>query len=1340
MAMGDREREANGSRPGKPVRRAAALVLLMVGAACTTSPNPSSTSSSSLPEGGAGSPGDGGPSQPAYTMLTRGAHPLAQPQFELGPLDPSKRIENLSLVFKLSPEQVADRTALLAAVIQPGSPQDHQWLTPEDYASRFGAKSADIDRAVAWLKSQGLDVYDTPSRLGARVTFAGTVATLEAAFRTQMNRYLVRGETHYAMSPAPSIPTDLADIVLAIHNTHDFYPRPSKPKLKVIPSAVCPTGGLCNGDGIAPPDWATIYDVNSLYTTGIAGTKITGAGVTIAVVGITEISQTDLTAFRTRYGLATNPITMTLVPNTGAPQSDNGAGLEAVLDTEWSGGIAQAATINYVYTGANDGDVDDATYYAIEQNFGGVLSESWAGCEEGFTTNDADVLETFGSAASLLGITYVAASGDDGAAACQGEGGLYVNMPASFPGVTAVGGTGFAIPGGLNFNSSGNVTGYGTETVWNEFHDAYTADGVAAGGGGISSVFTRPSYQGSIPTCTSVGTLPTGVTPSTMREVPDVALTAASGSSQYGYFIECTFDSHTDDCTATGTDPVVIAIGGTSASTPSFAGVMALANQATGGRMGNVNPLLYLLNTTTPSGFHDITTGNNEVTCKPASDPGCPAGKLYGYAATTGYDCASGLGSIDATNLVTQWATLTPTSTSLTPSVSTTSEGASITLTATVDVLAVNPNVLGGAVTFTFESYLNNGDLDLSWPLGTTTVTGTTTSGTASLSVAIPPGMVKPDQAVDVVAMYGGDATHLASVSAKSNITFSPISTLCSTPPTTSVAEGATFTYSSSGGVPPVRWYIDSDSTCNASGDACSSLIETTGVFTAGTGEAGYVLVAGIDSDGAEVYSEVTVGSPTGTAPWAGDAGILTNGCCTPITKCPAPDNCGTISNGCGGTISCGTCTAPQTCTGNVCGCTPITSCPAGDNCGTVSNGCGGTINCGTCTAPQTCTGNVCGCTPITTCPAGDNCGTAPNGCGGTLNCGTCAAPQTCGGGGKANECGCTAITTCPAGENCGTVPNGCGGTLNCGTCAAPQTCGGGGKANECGCIPLTACPAGDNCGTVPNGCGGTLNCGTCPAPLACGGSGTPNACGCTPLTVCPAGDNCGTVPNGCGGTLDCGTCAAPLTCGGGGTPNACGCTPLTACPAGDNCGTVSNGCGGTLSCGSCSAPETCGGSGISNVCGCTPITTCPAGDTCGTVPDGCGGTLSCAPGCSSDQTCTSNHCVANPVDGGRDSGSGTDSGRDTGTDASKDSGEEKDSSAERDSGKKDDGGKPASDSGANDSAPDGGDGYKIIGGCGCRTAKPISSSPALAGFGALFLLGGARARRRRRREGARSE
>jgi hypothetical protein len=352
---------------------------------------------------------------------------------------------------------------------------------------------------------------------------------------------------------------------------------------------------------------------------------------------------------------------------------------------------------------------------------------------------------------------------------------------------------------------------------------------------------------------------------------------------------------------------------------------------------------------------------------------------------------------------------------------------------------------------------------------------------------------------------------------------------------------------------------------------------------------------------------------------------------------------CGNPPNGCGSTLSCGTCPAGQICgTSFTCitpSCTPLTTCPAPDNCGTIPDGCGGTVNCGTCTAPLTCGGsgtlNVCGsatCIPLTACPSPDNCGTIGDGCGGTINCGTCTAPQTCGGEGTPNVCGgtgCTPFTCGNAGPdggayNCGTQANGCGGSLNCGTCTPPETCGGGGSPGVCGnggCVPLTACPNGENCGTIGDGCGGTLNCGTCTPPQTCGGGGMPSVCGgtaCVPTTCTKLGLNCGTQADGCGGSLNCGTCTAPDTCGGGGTPGVCGtatCQPTTCTALGFNCGPAGDGCGGALNCGTCTAPETCGGGGKPSVCGdatCKPTTCTALGFNCGPAGDGCGGELQC--------------------------------------------------------------------------------------------------------------------------------
>jgi subtilase family serine protease len=302
----------------RPARYAASATIAllvgstMVGGCGTGAPTPTATSEAGM-----------GPasSAPAYVRIDRGAHPLARPEVDVGPLDPGMRIDHLSILFKLSPKQVRERDALLADLIDAGSPRYHQWLTTTEYAARFGARPDDIARVTSWLAQQGFDVHDV-SPLGARVTFSGTVASLQTAFHTEMHRFQVGGQTHYAMASAPSIPSELSDVVLGVLGTHDFHKQHVKPDfVRTTPAATCPGGDTyCAGNGIAPPDWAAIYDVNLLYNPGIGGTKINGTGVRIGIVGLTQIAQSDINAFRTRYGLPASTVTMDLVPNTGAAQ------------------------------------------------------------------------------------------------------------------------------------------------------------------------------------------------------------------------------------------------------------------------------------------------------------------------------------------------------------------------------------------------------------------------------------------------------------------------------------------------------------------------------------------------------------------------------------------------------------------------------------------------------------------------------------------------------------------------------------------------------------------------------------------------------------------------------------------------------------------------------------------------------------------------------------------------------------------------------------------------------------------------------------------------------------
>src|SRR5262249_25451529 len=140
-----------------------------------------------------------------YTRLSRGAHPAARPELDRGPVALDTRIANLSMALKLSPEQLRDREALKAALVDPSSPSFRKFLTPAEYAAPLGAPRATIDRAKPWLASQGLEVHED-SPLGARVTFSGTVDKIQTAFRTELRRYEVDGEMHYAARLAAAMP------------------------------------------------------------------------------------------------------------------------------------------------------------------------------------------------------------------------------------------------------------------------------------------------------------------------------------------------------------------------------------------------------------------------------------------------------------------------------------------------------------------------------------------------------------------------------------------------------------------------------------------------------------------------------------------------------------------------------------------------------------------------------------------------------------------------------------------------------------------------------------------------------------------------------------------------------------------------------------------------------------------------------------------------------------------------------------------------------------------------------------------------------------------------------
>jgi len=618
--------------------------------------------------------------------------PRAQAQYDQGRVEPSFKLGYMTMMFKPSAEQQAALTQLLADQQDPNSPHYHQWLTPEQYAARFGMSRKDLRTVSTWLRSQGFGVLQV-ARGGNWIAFRGTADQVERAFHTEIHRYKVNGEEHFANASNPSVPKALGDVVQGFRGLNNFGLRPMGLKELSLGGKMLPVifhhqytaGGQ---HFLSPDDIATIYDIKPLYTAGYNGT-----GQKLVIVGQTDIYTVDIDQFRAGFGLAKNDPTQILAATCSDP-GVTGDLVEADLDLEWSGAIARNATVIYVKCDTNTHDgVLTSAQYAIDNDLAPVISMSYGLCESDTGSSFISIMEGELQKANAEGITFMASSGDTGAAACDygnnvASHGFAVNYPASSPEVTGVGGNEFD-EGGGNYWSSGNSSTYESalsyipEIAWN---DSAQDNSLVASGGGASSCalagckgFAKPTWQTG-----------QGVPNDKVRDVPDIALTA---SADHDGYILCT---NNGSC-ASGIPADVQngnIYGGTSASSPVFAGIVVLLNQYLGNKppagLGNINPMLYQYVASNSSAFHDVTTGNNKVPCTP-STPNCPSSPPYqfGYNAGVGYDQVTGLGSVDTYNFVSGWngtggKTATTTTLTLVPAVVNVGANVNVKLTATV--------------------------------------------------------------------------------------------------------------------------------------------------------------------------------------------------------------------------------------------------------------------------------------------------------------------------------------------------------------------------------------------------------------------------------------------------------------------------------------------------------------------------------------------------------------------------------------------------------------------------------------------------------------------------------
>lgn len=552
---------------------------------------------------------------------------------DLGEAPADRRLEAVTLRFNMTSAQSAELNQLAADQQNPSSARYHQWLTPEQYASSFGLNAGDLAQVRAWLQAKGLTVTDV-ARSQTFLRTSGTVAQIEQAFGTKIHTVSAEGQLHVANLTDPTLPSALASVVKTITGLNDF---------RLVPHARTRfTSSISGNHFIAPADFYTVYDLNPLFAAGI-----TGAGQTVAVAGQTDISLADVAAFRAASGLTVNaPVVKLFTPDPGISTTDLD---EAQLDVEWAGATAPGATILYV----NSTDVVGVSLtQIIDQNLAPIATISYGDCESNFGAPDIAVFNQLFRQATVQGQTILGPSGDSGATDCDYHSatatqGLAIDFPASSPYVTAVGGTMYNEGTGTYFGTAngsggGSALSYIPEAIWNE---SVTFGTLSSGGGGPSAFFTKPSYQSG-----------TGVPADLSRDIPDLSLGAAAGHDGYLF---CSKGSCTNGFRNAANNLNVV--GGTSVSTPAFAGIMALVEQKIAARVGNANPVIYGLANSTyyTNVFHDITTGNNSSPCTLGS-PNCPNGGSIGYSATAGYDLASGWGSVDAFNLANDWLLATP--------------------------------------------------------------------------------------------------------------------------------------------------------------------------------------------------------------------------------------------------------------------------------------------------------------------------------------------------------------------------------------------------------------------------------------------------------------------------------------------------------------------------------------------------------------------------------------------------------------------------------------------------------------------------------------------------------
>lgn len=714
---------------------------------------------------------------------------------DLGIASPATKLDRMLLLLDPGAAKRAALDAELQTLQNSGSCGFHQWLTASQYADGYANSAADVAAVAAWLRSAGFTVAPLPAGRGW-IEFSGTAAQVEEAFGTPVHLFATAAGTRLAIEDAIAVPAAVAPLIRGLVSLDGSVAAAAMTTPEPVAGAMADLAAQTDPAHAAALTPAMVLKQTSIDTPQAAGTN--GGGERIAIAARSDVNAADVAAFRSAFGLTASAVSVKPAGNDPGLTQDQAV---ATAMAEWAGAAApgaQVAVTPAATTAATDG-VDLSLAAIVDQKLADAVAVGYTACEPALSAAHRAFYAELYRQAAAEGMSVIAASGDSGAAACHAAGsdaavstGYAVNGLASTSWNTAVGVAGLDGNGGL--------------AAW--------TSGAYSGGGGVSAAYKLPAWQ------------PAMASNSSGRMLPDVALPTAAESGANPGLVFC-LGGGGNGCTA-------VRGGGSALAAAVLSGVAALLNEKSGADQGNLAPGLYALRSRAGV-FSDVQQGSAKLACA-AGSPGCDAAGQIGYDAASGYDLATGLGGVDASKLLSAWASPDAAGTgavtvtlTVTPTVAnaTYNPTAQITFTASISSTTGGPTPTGTVQFF---------DQTTSANLGSAVAVGSNGNASVQMTSGLALG------GNNVVAMYSGDSNYAALTSSAVTVTTQASSTsmalsTSTTAPTVGQSITATATLTAgtpaAGTVAPTgKVTLNLDGTANTTATLATSGTATTATFT----------------------------------------------------------------------------------------------------------------------------------------------------------------------------------------------------------------------------------------------------------------------------------------------------------------------------------------------------------------------------------------------------------------------------------------------------------------------------------------------------------------------------